>query len=92
MESFMLCENLPQLGKKVPQALVGPHVTLSSFFAAGIRGCSVRPALRWLLSKPPCRNQEEKKREDTSASFASAPRDEGANLVTCGMIRVTGDQ
>lgn len=68
---------------------MGPHITLFSFLTAGIRGCSIRPALQWLLSKPTWRKEEEKKCEDPSAFFAPAPRDEGANLVTGGMIRIT---
>lgn len=38
---------------------------------------------------PPEERKKKKKCEDPSAFFAPAPRDEGANLVTGGMIRIT---
>ena len=52
--------NLPQLKKKkAPKGLVGPHITRSSFLAAGIRGCSIRPALEWLFFKSTWRKEED---------------------------------
>ena len=52
VKNLMLCEIYNNWKKKVPPGLVGSHITLSGFFDAGIRRCSIRPAPRWLLSKP----------------------------------------
>lgn len=38
--------------KKGPKGLGGPRITLSRFLAAGIGGCCIVPALKWLLLQP----------------------------------------
>lgn len=35
--------------KKSPKGLGGPVITLASFLTAGVGGCCILPALRWLF-------------------------------------------